>query len=96
MCTKCLHDDLNEDTNAGPPHAPKRHRHYNQHDKKYNAIFELLTRVEEHSERMELHVVENQKEALKQAQKALNSYNMLSERIIHAIVNIGSTDNKTQ
>ena len=96
MCTKCLHDDLNEDTDAGPLHAPKRHRRYNQHDKKYDAIFELLTRVEEHSERMELHVVENQKEALKQAQKALNSYNMLSERIIHAIVNIGSTNNETQ
>ena len=96
MCTKCLHDDLNEDTNASPPHAPKRHHRYNQHDKKYDAIFELLTRVEEHSERMELHVVENQKEALKQAQKALNSYNMLSERIIHAIVNIGSTNNETQ
>ena len=38
---------------------------------------------------MELRATENRKEALEQAQKALESYNALSERILHAIVNIG-------
>ena len=55
-------------------------------------MFKLLKRVEECSEWMELCVIENKKEAFKQAQKALDSYNRLSEQIIHAIVNIGGSN----
>ena len=54
-----------------------------------------LWKVEERSERMELHVIENQKEAFRQVQLALDSYNMLLEQILHTIVNIGGTSNVT-
>ena len=106
MCAKRPHgdfnrakrprDDSNEDSDTGSSHGSKRRRRYSQHDKKYDAIFELLTKVEERSERMELRAIENQKEAFRQAQLALDSYNMLSERILHAIVNIGGTSNVTE
>ena len=42
---------------------------------------------------MELRVIENKKEAFEQAQKALDSYNLLSEKIVHVIVNIGGSNN---
>jgi len=38
---------------------------------------------------MEMRAEENKGEALEQVQKALDAYIMLSERITHAIVNIG-------
>ena len=41
---------------------------------------------------MEMRAIENRREALEQVQKALESYNALSERILHAIVNIGGND----
>ena len=55
-------------------------------------MFELLRKAEEHSERMEMWMVENQKKAFEQAEKVLESYNMLSEQIVYTIVNIGGTD----
>ena len=55
-------------------------------------MFELLRKAEEHSERMEMRMVENQKKAFEQAEKVLESYNMLSEQIVYAIVNISGTD----
>ena len=45
---------------------------------------------------MELCVIENQKEVFEQAQKALDSYNMLLEKVLHTIVNIGGTSNMTE
>lgn len=39
-----------------------------------------------------MRAIENKREAFKQAQKALDSYNMLSERIVHVIVNIGGSN----
>ena len=41
---------------------------------------------------MEMHTEENKQEAFEQAQKALDSYNRLLERILHAIVNISGTN----
>ena len=75
-----------------PQREPKQRRCNNKDHKKYEEIFELLQRVEECSERMEMRAIENRREALEQAQKALESYNALSERILHAIVNIGGND----
>ena len=96
MCTrKRSHDASDEDADdqsAGRSHGPKRHCRNTQHDKKYDAIFELLKKVEEHSERMELRAMENKKEAFEQVQKVLDAYNLLSEKIIHVVVNIGGSN----
>ena len=82
-----------DDQAAEPSRGPKRRcRHGAQHDEKYDAMFELLKRAEERSERMEMRMEENKREAFMQAEKALNSYNKLSERILHAIINIGGTN----
>jgi hypothetical protein len=80
-----------DDEPAGPSRGPKQRRR-SRPDEKYDAIFELLKKVEERNERMELRAIENKREALEQAQKALDAYNMLSERIIHAIVNVGGSN----
>ena len=97
MCTwKRSHDASDEDADdqsAGWSHGPKRHRRNTQRDKKYDAIFELLKKVEERSEQMELRAMENKKEAFEQVQKALDAYNLLSEKIIHVVVNIGGSNN---
>ena len=85
-------DEDSESQPAGSSHGPKRRCRNTQHDEKYDAIFELLKKVEEHSERMEMRAIENKREAFEQAQKALDSYNALSERIVHAIVNIGGSN----
>lgn len=95
MHNKRPRDELSEDSNeesTGRPHTRKRRRCRSQNDDRYDAIFELLKRVEERSEWMELREIENKKEALEQAQKALDSYNELSKRILHAIVNIGGSN----
>jgi len=95
MHNKHPRDESNEDSDeqsTSQPRVQKRRRCRGQNDKKYDAIFELLQRVEERSERMELREMENQREALEQAQKALDSYNDLSRRILHAIVNIGASN----
>ena len=42
-------------------------------------MFELVKKAEEWSERMEMQMIENQKAAFKQAQRVLDSYNILSE-----------------
>lgn len=84
-----------EEDRASSSRGPKRRRRSrrNEHDEKYEgAMFEFLRKAEERSERMEMRMVENQRVAFEQAQKALDSYNMLSERIVHAIVNIGGSD----
>jgi hypothetical protein len=99
MCAKHPCDMSGEDSSnnqpTGPSCKPKQCCCLAQHDERYDAIFELLKEAEDHSERMELHAIENRKEAFEQAQKALESYNMLSEWILHAIVNIGGS-NDTQ
>jgi len=41
---------------------------------------------------MEMRAEEHKNEVFEQAQKALDAYIMLSERITHAIVNIGGCD----
>ena len=92
MHTKHPHDEGSDNQTTGPSCGSKWHCHYTKHDEKYDAMFKLLKRVEECSEWMELCVIKNKKEAFKQAQKALDSYNRLSERIIHAIVNIGGSN----
>ena len=92
MHTKRSCDELGEDSDNEPicpPRRSKQRRCNNGDHEKYDAIFKLLTQVEERGARMELHAIENKKEALEQAQRALDSYNALSERILHAIVNIG-------
>ena len=81
-------EDCN-DKPAGPSQGPKRCRHRSQPDEKYEAIFELLKKVEEQNKQMEQCAIENKREALWQAQKALDAYNRLSERVIHVIVNTG-------
>ena len=94
MHAKHSHNKDENDQPANPSCRPKRccgHRGA-QHDEKYKAIFELPERAEERSERMEMHAEENQQEAFKQAQKALDSYNRLSEQILHAIINISGTN----
>ena len=96
MCVKRPRDTSGEDSDnqpVGPSRGPKRRRRHTQRDEKYDAIFELLKKAEERSERMELRAMENRKEAFEQAQKALESYNMLSEWILHMIVNIGGSNN---
>ena len=92
MRTKRPRNEDSDDQPAGPSCGPKRCCCNNQHDEKYDAIFDLLKKVEERSERMELCAIENKKEAFEQAQKALDSYNLLSEKIVHAIVNIGGSN----
>ena len=92
MHTKRSYGELGEDSDDEPicpPCRSKQHCCNNGDHEKYDAIFKLLTQVEECSAQMELCAIENKKEALKQAQRALDSYNALSERILHAIVNIG-------
>ena len=92
MHAKCPHDGPTNDSDdelIGSRRGSKYHRCNNKDHEKYDEIFELLKQVEEHSKQMELCATENRKEALEQAQKALKSYNALSERILHAIVNIG-------
>lgn len=92
MCAKRPRDEPSEDSDDElicSKRGSKRRRCNNKDHEKYEEIFDLLKRVEERSERMELRATENRKEALEQAQKALESYNALSERILHAIVNIG-------
>ena len=91
MHTKRSRDEDGDDQSASPSRGPKRRRR-NSQDDRYDAIFELLKKAEERSERMELRAMENKREAFEQAQKALDAYNMLSERIIHAIVNIGGSN----
>lgn len=91
MRTKHSRDEDGDDQSAGPSRGPKRRRR-NSRDDRYDAIFELLKKAEERSERMELCGMENKREAFEQAQKALDAYNMLSEQIIHAIVNIGGSN----
>jgi len=87
-------DEGDDDQPAGLSCRPKWCcRNHPQHDEKYDVIFKLLKRAEEHSKWMEMHVEENKREVFKQAQKALDSYNMLLEWIIHAIVNIGGSNN---
>ena len=75
-------------------HGSKRccHQCCNERDEKYDAIFQLLERAEECGKRMEMRAEQNQKEAFKQAARALESYNKLSERILHVIINIGGSD----
>ena len=87
-------ESVDHEERAGAPRGPK-HQHHgrNEHDEKYEAIFQLLERAEECSKRMEMRAEQNQKEAFEQATKALESYNKLSERILHAIINIGGSDN---
>lgn len=96
MCTqKHSHDASDEDADdqsAGRSHGLKRHCHNTQRNKKYDAIFELFKKVEECSEWMELQVMENKKEAFEQVQKVLDAYNLLSEKIIHTVVNIGGSN----
>ena len=92
MRAKCPRNEDSDDQPAGPSHGLKQHRRNNQHNEKYNAIFDLLKKVEERSERMELRAIENKKKAFEQAQKALDSYNLLSEKIVHVIVNIGGSN----
>jgi hypothetical protein len=87
MRAKRPREEDDGDKPAGPSRGPKRRRR--RHDEKFDAIFDLLKKVEERSERMELRAMENKREAFEQVQKALDSYNMLSEKIVHAIVNIG-------
>lgn len=97
MRAKRSHDTSSEDSDnqpAGQLCGPKQCR--TQCDDKYDAIFELLEAVEKHSERMELRAMENQKEAFEQAQRALDSYNVLSEKLIHAIVNIGGSNDMSK
>ena len=36
--------------------------------------------------------MENKKEAFEQVQKVLDAYNLLSEKIIHTVVNIGGSN----
>lgn len=90
MRAKRPRNEEDDDQPAGPSRGPKRRRR--RHDEKYDAIFELLKKVEERSERMELRAMENKRDAFEQVQKALDSYNLLSERIVHAIVNIGGSN----
>ena len=90
MRTKRPRDEDGKNQPVGPSRGPKRRCH--RHDEKYDAVFELLKKAEESSERMELRAIENKQEAFEQAQKALDSYNMLSEKIVHAIVNIGGSN----
>lgn len=86
--------DLDDEGRANPHHGPKRHhRSRNKQEEKYDAIFQLLERAEERGKRMEMRAEENRKDAFEQAEKALESYNQLSEQILHAIINIGSCDN---
>ena len=85
-------DEDADDQSAGRSRGPKHHRRNTQCDKKYDAIFELLKKVEERSEQMELRAMENKKEAFEQVQKALDAYNLLSEKIIHVVVNIGGSN----
>ena len=40
-----------------------------------------------------MRAIENQRAAFEQAEKVLNSFNMLSERLLHAIVNISGSEN---
>ena len=49
-------------------------------------------KAKEHSQQMEMQMVENQKIAFEQEEKALESYNKLLEWIIQAIINIGGND----
>jgi len=93
MCAKRPWDASGDDSVDQPAGPPKHCRHHDaQHDEKYDAIFELLKKAEERSERIEMRAIENKKEEFEQAQQALDAYNRLSERIVHAIVNIGSSN----
>ena len=92
MCAKHPRDEPSKDSDDElicSKCGSKHHRCNNKDHEKYEEIFDLLKWVEERSEWMELHATENRKEALEQAQKALELYNALSERILHAITNIG-------
>ena len=94
MSTKRPCDKVSDSDNqtAGPSHRPKRHHCYNRHNEKFDAMFELLGKINECSEQMQLHAIENKKEVFDQVEKAIESYNLLSEQILHAIVNIGGTN----
>lgn len=95
MCAKRPRDEPSEDSDDElicSRHESKWCCCNDKDHEKYDMIFELLRWVEEHSERMELCATENRKEAFEQAQKALESYNALSERILHTIVNIGGNE----
>ena len=59
-------------------------------------MFELLKKAGEQSKRMEMWMIENEKAAFDQAQKALDSHNMLSEQLLHAIVNIGGSNSTSE
>ena len=94
MTAKQTHDEIVPDSEeewVNSSRRPKRRR-CNKYDEKYDAMFDLLTKAEERSQQMEMHMVENQKAAFEQAEKALELYNKLSERLIHAIINIGGSD----
>ena len=90
MQAKHPRDGASDDHPTGPSRRTKRRRAHQ--DGKYDAIFDLLKRAEERGERMEMRVEEHKNKAFEQAQKALDTYIMLSERITHAIVNIGGCD----
>ena len=63
MHAKRPRNEDSDDQPAGPSRGPKQHRRNNRHDEKYDAIFDLLKKVEEYSEWMELRAIENKKEA---------------------------------
>ena len=97
MHAKRPRDEGDEGQPAGQSRGPKRRRcNRAQQDEKYDAIFDLLKRAEERGERMEMRAEENKKEAFEQAQKALTAYIVLSERITHAIVNIGGSNDVSE
>ena len=88
MRTKHPCDASGEDSDqsASPSHGPKRRR-CNTHDEKYDTIFELLKKVEERSERMELHAMENKREAFKQTQ-TLGAEGVLPSRHIESFLRV--------
>jgi hypothetical protein len=89
---KRTHDEIIPDSEEDCPSPRLKRRRRNEHDEEYDGIFELLKKAEVRSERMEMCAIENQQAAFEQAEKALISFNALSERLLHAIVNIGGSD----
>lgn len=89
---KHTHDEIIPDSEEDCP-SPRLKQHCcNEHDEEYDGIFKLLKKAEVCSERMEMCAIENQQAAFEQAEKALISFNALSEQLLHEIVNIGGSN----